>query len=332
MAGKDLGSRLRITTPNQAIKTILSRHYGQPDANSDFLAEKINIYLAYDEVDRTFPTAMKAHEHSGFLLECDRHTIYRKCVPTKDEHGNVWRPIREVNEPCPMRDKDFMGQCPNGCQKQGELLFYLKEVLDADMMVPARLTTHSYEDLTYVTSKLEEISNLTGGKLTSSPFPCYQYHHHIPMILTRTEVKTKRPQLENGMRTGKKADHKVWALSLDFDPNWVALYRQWQMLQEMTLRGLKPPQSAIAGLLRGEVGTIIDVESNTVEPLSLPSSEDKSEQVWKSFLDALSRCDTKDKIHQLHSWAQKPKQWQYLKHHEEEIKTCIESAIAELEF
>jgi hypothetical protein len=269
MAGKDLQDKLRITTANPIAARILSKHYGQPNQSGDYIVNSVRVYFIHDMVDQTFATSMKSYSHSGLELECDRDTIYKKCVPTTDAKGNLYRPIQESNDPCPMRGQGMIGDCPNGCQKEGQLLFYIKELMDSNMMLPARMTVHGYEDIVYLYSKLQEFQNMF-GKLSDSPFPSHETRHYIPFILTRTQVKTKRPVLENGLRTGKKADHQIWAVALDVDPDWMKLYSQWQMIQEMQLRGLQPSRSTVAGLLRGDSDTIIDIESEDVTPKALP--------------------------------------------------------------
>ncbi|MBH8566757.1 hypothetical protein I8748_32175 [Nostoc sp. CENA67] len=273
-AGKDLANKLRITTTNNVAKTILKR-YSEPDNNGDFYTEALNIYLPFDEVEKTFNCSMKAHTTSGLELVCDRHTITKRCIPTKDGKGNVWRPLVDVEEVCPMRDKGFTGDCPNRCVKEGQFYFYIRELLDRDMMLPARITVHGFEDLTYLNTKLEEYKELIGS-LTRSPFPAHQYRHKIPFILSRTQVKIKQPITDkdnNYVRTGKKTDRIIWALTLQIDPTWMELYRCWQLMEELKFRQLPVSQNAVLGLLKGDT-SIIDAEIVEVsqEPKTLPPS------------------------------------------------------------
>jgi hypothetical protein len=299
--GPDLKNRLRIATTNRTAAMILAQEYLPPDNNGDFLTESLRIYFPYDEIDRTFVTSMKSHSHSGLEIVCDRYTITNRCIPTKDDKGNVWRPIVEVNDPCPMRGKGFTGNCPNGCQKQGQLYFYIKELLDRDLMIPARITVHSYEDIVYLTTKLEEFSHSLRG-IVRSPFPSYKTRHKIPFILSRTEVKIKRPvvqkQGEDYLRTGKKTDGTTWALSLQVDPEWMRLYQQWQLMEEMRDRQLPVSQTAIAGLLRGDAD-IIDAEIINATPL-LPEFKSESEKKVERLKKMRSRiCALADEYKQV---------------------------------
>lgn len=275
-AGKDLNNRLRITTTNAIARTML-RCYGEPDSNGDYFTETLNIYLPFDEVERTFNCSMKSHTASGLELVCDRHTISKRCIPQKDSKGNVWRPLVDVDEPCPMRDKGFVGECPNKCQKEGQFYFYIRELLDRDQMLAGRITVHGFEDLTYLNTKLEEYRELIGS-LTRSPFPAHQYRHKIPFILSRTQVKIKRPVVDkdnNYARTGKKTDGVTWALTLQIDPVWMELYRRWQIMEEMKFRQLPVSQNAVLGLLRGDI-SVIDAEIIEI-PKSLPSAQDAAQ-------------------------------------------------------
>lgn len=275
-AGADLKSRLRITTTNTIARSIL-RCYGDPDSNGDILTEAIALYLPFDEVDRTFNCSMKAHTASGLEMICDRHTISKKCIPQKDAKGNTWRPLVDVEEVCPMRDKGFTGECPNKCAKEGQFYFYIKELLDRDMMLPARITVHGFEDITYLNTKLEEYRELIGS-LTRSPFPAHQYRHKIPFILSRTQVKIKRPIVDkenNYVRTGKKTDGTTWALTLQIDPTWMELHRRWQLMEEFKNRQLPISQNVVMGLLKGDI-TTIDAEFTEVsKPVALPSRADR---------------------------------------------------------
>lgn len=274
-AGKDLNNRLRVSTTNK-VAAIHLKKYSEPDANGDFYTEALNIYLAFDEIDRTFNCNMKSHSASGLEIVCDRHTISKKCVPQKDAKGNVWRPLVNVDEPCPMRDKGFVGECPNKCQKEGQFYFYIRELLDKDLMLAGRITCHGFEDLTYLNTRLEEYREMFGS-LTRSPFPAHQYRHKIPFILSRTQVKIKRPVVDkdnNYVRTGKKTDGTTWALTLQVDPTYMELYRRWQLMEELRMRQLPVSANAVLGLIQGDI-SVIDAEIVEAAKPALPSRADR---------------------------------------------------------
>lgn len=275
--GKDLNQQLRLTTANSVASLVLkqSKSYGVPDINGDFLTEQINIYLPYDEIDKTFTTSMKSYEASGLKTVCDRHTISKKSVITEDSKGNKYRPIIDVAEPCPMRGCQIYEECSNGCQKEGKLYFYVRELLDKSMMIPGCLTTHSYEDLINIPEQLERIK-LEFDSLTVSPvFPlAYYWSNKIPFILTRTEIKIKRPVITNSLRTGKKADGTTWALSIQIDPHYMEMLRKWRQIEEMESRQIIISPATYAGLLSGNASTIIDAEVISETPKQLSPSVD----------------------------------------------------------
>lgn len=283
--GKDLNEKLRITTSSSVATTILkqSKKYGQPDGNGDFFTDSINVYFPFDEVERTFSTNMKAYSASGLEVVCDRHTISKKCVPTKDAKGNVYRPIVDVSEKCPMRESGMGEACPNSCVKEGKLYFYIQELMAVDAMMPVCLTAHSYEDLTYITDALNQFKEIIGS-ITDSPFPAYQYRHKIPFVLSRTEVKIKRPVMAEKLRTGKKSDSTTWALALQVNPDWMELHRKWQQVREMEARNMLISQATVRGLLSGNSATVIDVEYSEQRAISpareaiAPSPEPQSLQ------------------------------------------------------
>lgn len=289
--GTDLGQYLRIATNNRMAQLMLkqSGSYGTPDENGDFITDRLNIYLAYDDPEKTFQTNMKAYDASGLKVVCDRHTICKKRVETSDTKGNIFRPIKDVSEQCPLRNSDSLAEkCPNDCNKEGNFYFYIKELLDKDMMLPCVLTTHSFQDLTYLTDTLFMWKE-TIGSIELSPFPAMQYRHHIPFVLTRTEVKIKRPVVSGGLRTGKKADGKHFALSLQVDPIFMELHRKWRMMQELESRNMVVSSATVMGLLSGNAETIIDVESVVIEqPKQLPPPK-KDISAWINKLR--SYCD-----------------------------------------
>lgn len=283
--GHDLGQYLRIATNNKMAQLMLrqSGSYGVPDENGDFITDKLNIYLAYDDPEKTFQTSMKSYDASGLKIVCDRYTICKRRVETTDSKGNVFRPIKDVSDVCPIRNSESLAEsCEHGCNKEGNFYFFIKELFDKDVMIPCVLTTHAYQDLTYLTDTLFLIQEMIGS-ITISPFPAMQYRHHIPFFLVRTEVKMKRPVISNNVRTGKKADSKHFALSLQIDPVFMELHRKWQMMKELESRKLLVSSATVMGLLSGNAETVIDVESVVVETKQLPPQKDYS--AWYKKLE-----------------------------------------------
>lgn len=276
-AGKSLETQYRIVTNNPRFKKLL-RVYGKPDSNGDILTDEIRVIFPFDEPERTFATAMKSYSASGLEVVCDREIISQKMVQETDAKGNVFRPIRQCSEPCPVADQPIGFQCPNRCQPTGELYFYIRELFEVGLMVPAKMTVHAYSDITYVSTQLERM-RYELGSITNSPFPCYVTQHKVPFTLTRSEVQIKRPVVagkqEGYKRTGKKAPGTAWAVEISPDENYLNLLQAWKQAQEMQRMQISLPQSAIAGLLNCDPTAIIDVQVVEEKPKVLPSKADR---------------------------------------------------------
>jgi hypothetical protein len=286
--GKDLGRNIRLVTTNREASIIFSKSYGNPDGNGDFLIQALDIYLPFDEVDRTFATSMSSYKGSGLQLVCDRTNILKKSVTFQDKKGQYPKLVDCHDTPCPMQGQSLSMQCQHGCKAEGKLYFYVKELLDNDLMIPGQMTLHSLEDISYLDIKLREFKEMLGS-ITNAPFPCSQYKHKVPFILTRTEIKTKVPIFENGLRTGKRGDKTIYAMSIQIDPNYMALRRAWIEFNEYQARQIPVSQSVVKGLLRGDARAIdyIDVDVQVVEPVKMlePASEWHK---WKSPQDAIA--------------------------------------------
>lgn len=282
-AGKTLEQNYRIVTSNLRIRKLLAAAYAQPNANGDIITDQINIYLPFDEPDRTFVTSMKAFSLSGPEVVCDRETISYECVPTKDEKGNVHRPIVPCNKPCPVVGQPISVACPRGCKPQGEFFFYIRELFDADFLVPCRMTVRGYSDIDYIGLRLEQLQQEIGS-ITNSPFPSFPTRHKVPFVLTRASVAIKRPLMDtvtdNGkkeyIRTGKKTNGETWAVEINPHPDYMELHRAWRLADEMRRLQLVLPQKAIAGLLQGNPDAINCIDVEVVSTPALPPSPPKT--------------------------------------------------------
>lgn len=259
MAGKDLNQKFRISTQDRTAALFLRKIFGEPDENGDFYSEQLNIYLAYDDVERTFYAAMKSFSKTEIEgkevtnLECDRRYIIRRCETYKDEKGNSYSRNNTDHIPCPMEGKSLAQGCQHGCSGQARFVFYVKEMFDNDLIYPCSLTTSAKEsDIIELSQKLASYQQEIGS-LTESPFPCPNTRHHIPFILTRTLVNIRRPVMEKEgkgyLRTSKKAKGTTYALQLIINPAWMQSLRQWEVIKSMENYQIAPSRSAIAGLL-----------------------------------------------------------------------------------
>lgn len=299
--GKDLGTLLRVRTSNKIARAALLNSMsgcGKPDSNGDLVVEKINVYFPYNTAEKVFPTAMKLFDASSFRLACDRHTIYQEKVEVKDENGDSWSRIENTDKPCPLRDNPEVWKCPNGCSKNGELLFYVRELADIDMMLLSRLTTHGFEDISRISHQLRHWEGVFGS-LAASPFPCPQTRFYIPFVLQRVEVPVKRPVLtgkEDGYkRTGKKAEGTTGALDIYPDPEWMKLYGLFQQHEFAQKMGLKASMQAIARLVGSD---FIDAEA--VPVASLPPAKDEREAFYKEIAQLRQKLEiSKDSLREI---------------------------------
>jgi hypothetical protein len=276
--GSDLGKLLRISTEDPIAANFIRKYYGNNPHQGDFLVEAINIYLAFDEPDRTFATIMRAFDASGLKQECNRQTINQKVVSRQDGKGNKYRQLQECNEQCPVFGKSMAEKCPHECQKEGTLYFYIREMLDANIMIPCALTTHSFEDLVGITGYLTQIYQKFGA-LGRSPFFCQKFKHKIPFILYRSQVSIKRPVIDKdtSLRTEKKAEGKTWALTLQIHPDFLDLYDKWQAIEGMKQMQVAIAPRTVAGLLAGD--SAIEVEAEVVPGIRYLSPQPDHEQV-----------------------------------------------------
>lgn len=281
--GEDLQTRLRITVNNPALSPILRQHYGQPDESGDFLTQQVRIYLPFDEVERTFSTAMRGYRASGIEVVCDRRRISQQMQMVEDNFGKH-RKLAPCDKPCPMAGQPLSMKCEYQCVAEGQLFFYIKEVLDANCMVAGRITLHSYEDIEYIDTTLRQYKEALGS-ITNSPFPIPQFRHKIPFILSRVRVPIKRPVMEKKKRTGKSSDSFTWAVDLQIDPTYMHLHAAWQEVQERVKWQLPVSKITVAGLLRGDTSAMQVIDAEVVDiPASrplLPGFE--VSEVWKQW-------------------------------------------------
>lgn len=273
-AGESLGDKYRIVCTNPRLLKILKAAYGKPDQNGDILTDTLNVIFPFDEGDRTFNTSMVAYSHSGLDVVCDRHTITQESVQVKDGKGNIFRPIKPCSKPCPVADQPMGFECPKGCKPTGVLYFYLRELLEVDLMVPCKLTVNSYNDITYLSSRLEALKEEIGS-ITNSPFPCFRTRHKVPFTLTRSQITIKRPVVgtkeEGYKRTGKNANGTTWAVEVNPDHEFMILLQAWRMAEEMRNRQIQLPQRAITGLLGGDPAAVSYIDVDIVPTQEQPS-------------------------------------------------------------
>jgi hypothetical protein len=282
--GADLQDKIRIaTTHRSAIRTLKEAgNYGQPNEEGDFIVDQINLYLALEDPDLTFDCNMKPFDGSGPLLLCDRNTIYKE-AKTITTHKGKRRTLVSCDKPCPLRGTDSW-DCPNECKPDGVLHFYIRELLDSDLMVHCQFEMKAYGDVPNIIKQVRAIKK-EFGSLTQSPYPCYWTRHKIPLVLSRVERSRNRPATKlkpedqwkkPGKKeyeyTGKKGLAEFWDLDLQVDSVWMDWYRKRQLAEELISRGINPTKEVIVGLMTGD--ETIDVRaiasSTAVEAKALP--------------------------------------------------------------
>ena len=232
--GKDLHNLFRLETKNEQIKRLLPQNYPIKNTVDAFLLEWITILPAYNSIDRAFDCAMELHNASGLIHKCDRSSIYLQMQEYQDPFGHKRKRAISSNKPCPVAGT--LEDCPHKCSKTGNLYFYVPELLEAGLNRLGCLSVHSYSDLVGITQKLQAYEQQFGS-IKTPPFASPQTFNLIPYKLSRTKIKIKRPILNNGKRTGKKAEGTTWAVQLEILPSWLVQWQNYQRLSEIQQLG-----------------------------------------------------------------------------------------------
>ncbi len=265
--GRDLNKLFRLETKDEYIKKILAQNYPINNRADAFLLEWITILPAYQEIDRTFDCSMELHNASGLLHKCDRSSIYLQMQEYEDPFGHKRKRAIDCDKPCPVAGT--LEDCPHKCSKTGNLYFYVPELLEAGLNRLGCLSVHSYSDLIGITQKLQAYEQQFGS-IKKPPFASPQTFNLIPYKLSRTEIKIKRPVLDDdGKRTGKKADGSTtWAVQLEILPSWLAQWQNYQRLNEIKQLGFAPSPLLIEQVYDVPVRHILPRNDLALKPVS----------------------------------------------------------------
>ncbi|MDJ0598142.1 MAG: hypothetical protein QNJ37_04800 [Crocosphaera sp.] len=264
----------------------------QPRANKyDYLVEKLDIFLADEDIDKTFDTAMTLWDGTGLIQKCDRETIYLQREEYRDDYDCPRTRMVKKSLKCPMANKDVSIPCRAGCIPQGTLNFYIPQFLDYGCMKPCRLTVSAYSDFQSILQSLEAIKEAFGCiRYAPDQYPCPR--GLIPLVLKRIKVPIKRPILEyskeNGKNvyskiqlgnrkilkpTGKKAADSTWAVTLEINPIWLQGYQAWTQSKQLRAQGYTPTNEVIAQIPGVNADhPIIEVNAVTVPQAALPQT------------------------------------------------------------
>lgn len=283
--GNDLNDKFRLQPCNDYAARELSYHFKEKDANGDFTAESLNIYLPFNEIDRTFDCAMRAYNGSNAMIrECDRYSIKKEVVTTSvkkivgEDNFTTLKEIK-VDKPCPVRDMPLSMPCSLSCMKEGRLSFYIAELFNNNLTDPSRIVVHGFEDISNITKSLNNIKLFLAQygveDMTTTPFPVVAWRHKIPYILTRVKVPINRPvvkaeNIPGGSkkeynRTGGRSASFTWAVDIRLNPDFLTLLNAWQTAQQAQKMGLRIAPEATKKLLLGDPSGIIDADYRIIE-------------------------------------------------------------------
>jgi hypothetical protein len=240
-AGKDINEKLRFEPYSNHARLAMLAAYpdAKKDHNGDILLDEIDIFAAFDSVDETFKVQHQRWDSTGLAATCDGNKIVQTRELYTDDFKHKRTRMIPCGKPCPIANKPLGAICPNECKQEAELVFYIPQLVDAGVGLPVKMTLHAWSDLESVSDclaaiskELDQIRTENGinpdSNIKLSPFLCGSPGNVILLKLNRNKDKIRRPIMENGLRTGKKTEGEVWAISISFHPAYLAVLRQWQ--------------------------------------------------------------------------------------------------------
>ena len=236
-AGKNLANQFRIEAPSH-IKSVLKRICDWQEREGSLYCDRLNIVPAYEDEYKTFDCKMAVFTASQPKLFCDGQTIHTEFI---QDAKNYVQPI-ESNKPCPVAGTNH--KCPNGCNRTGDFYFYIWELLLAGYSEFARLQVHGVEDNQSIADFLDN-TKLEIGAIKNSPFSSDETRTYIIYEMTRRQVKSKYPILENGQRTAKRGTKDDWIINLNLHPIWQRRYDYARQSQQLIASGYQPSQKLI---------------------------------------------------------------------------------------
>ncbi len=307
----DLKTRFRIHPLSDAVGVILKEsYYGKPgfevDAQGDIYVDQLNIYAAFEDTGKTCSAWMKAWSAQKLLRVCDRNSIKQECQTYEDRYGHTRTRMAECDKPCPVAEDPIQVDCPLGCDKEIVFKFYIQEIIEgirqdnsyAKVELPCEMTIKGETNFQPggILDQVNAIA-LKLGSIKSSPFPCGTVGNMIPLILSRTEIATKRPVLDTakkvkqlvggqerevGRRTGQKASMMAYPVVLSVNPVWEAHYIGWQR-QSLALLNAREMHSLG---LRPSAQLLLDAQVVSIEPEPIKVAAKEVEEE-----SAQSKCD-----------------------------------------
>ncbi len=236
------------------ILALTEAKYQEEKSLTSIYLKEVRILLAYSSLDKSFvcqkvKRSTKVDVLSGIIHECDGETIYCKHESYQDVFGHTRRKIIDTNEPCPVAGTHE--QCPHGCQKEGRLYFWIKEISDREIYDISSIGFTGYTDMIELGTYLDQVEATRGDAVTD--LSMYDFSHRICYVLKRKKVPIKRPIFESGKRSGKTTDGHTYALALEIDPDWLEKNRIRNRMEKAIACGYQPSPQLIAAVHEIEV-------------------------------------------------------------------------------
>lgn len=214
---------------------------------------EINILLPFDEIERMWDPFLEAYTAGRMVARSDGEKfIYLVNPKTGEIEVKNGQPFKAYEEGKPIgyyTNQKTNKDEPIYCKPTGRLKVVIPELQRLAYLV---VLTTSFHDIVNISSQLEALKQVNGGRLAG-----------IPMVLRRRPKKISTPKAD-----GTKARYAKWLISIEADPEWVK-----RMLVEV--KNLALPGNGLDLLPAGEV---IDVNAKD-EPLEETQDYEDEEDI-----------------------------------------------------
>lgn len=200
--GRDL-TYFRIEVDEKEIDTqkAIIEKYGEKPT-------ELPIVLAFNEVERVWDAWYEAYTAGRLVARADGE-FYTYKIDTKTGE------VLTKGDPMPFDKDDVVGyytskndkQVPIKCKPVGRLRVVLP---DLQRLAYFTVMTTSIHDIINISSQIEAIATFNSGRIAS-----------VPLILKRRPKEISCPKPD-----GSRARYTKWMLSIEADPQWVALSLQ----------------------------------------------------------------------------------------------------------
>lgn len=182
-----------------AAKKFLDRYGAQP--------ESITIVFPFNEIDRVWDAWKEAYTAGTLIHRCDGERVWYAIDPKTSERKVVNGVTRDGEIVYCSGEAVHSYRAKNGqekkvfCKPTGRLRVVIPEL---QRLAYLMVHTTSLHDIMNLSSQLEAISKMSGGRISG-----------IPLVLRRRPVKVSTPTANGRVRLEK------WMMSIEADPEWV---------------------------------------------------------------------------------------------------------------